>query len=111
MITQTLFFEFGTGCTDCLKESLASALRHLRKQAQTMYEQIRRNAWLSSWPETAEELEEGGAGVTYKSTKLSLAISPVQFNKNIMFTTKTGCCYSLRQFMNFLSLNFSNTGE
>ena len=56
-----------------------------------MYEQIRINAWLSSWPETAEELEAGGAGVTYQSTKLSLAISPVQFNKNIMFTTKSGC--------------------
>ena len=38
IITQTLLYDFNRDCTDSLKGSLASALRHSRKQAQATYD-------------------------------------------------------------------------
>lgn len=38
IITQTLLYDFNRDCTDSLKVSLASALRHSRKQAQATYD-------------------------------------------------------------------------
>lgn len=38
ILTQTLFYDFNRNCTDSPKVSLASALRHSRKQAQATYD-------------------------------------------------------------------------
>lgn len=59
IITQTLFYDFNRDCTDSLKVSLASALRHSRKQAQTTYDRRTANQKKRLAVDLARDYAEG----------------------------------------------------
>ena len=59
IITQTLFPDFNRDCTDSLKVSLASALRHSRKQAQATYDRRTANQKKRMAVDLARDYAEG----------------------------------------------------
>ena len=59
IITHTLFYDFNRDCTDSLKVSLASALRHSRKQAQATYDRRTANQKKQMAVDLARDYAEG----------------------------------------------------
>ena len=59
IMTQTLFYDFNRDCTDSLKASLASALRHSRKQAQDTYDRRTANQKKRMAVDLARDYAEG----------------------------------------------------